>query len=279
MKPSPNIHIVRDDVEKTLEGFTEKTRVFGGSVWRCLYADMSADVEKQPDKKYKIPRLLKDFFSEADHAEIFWLPSGKLFVFFQGPVRAVIREFDEFLFDVAGQNKSDKNAYHFFWELDHFWGYFDEILVNIFEGCDVQDIVVCHRKHRHKPLLLILEDDRVTRHLLETMMNKHCDIVVAWNAVQAEKLYKDLRPNIAFLDVQVPFGDGEDLAATLCEYDPEAFIVIVSGALNPAREKRCFEAGVKGCVHKPPEEEKLVAFLKTYHQEQKDQQTIQTAST
>ncbi|MDB2683205.1 response regulator [Alphaproteobacteria bacterium] len=274
MNFEPKIHIIRDHIEQTLETFTHNVRESKGPVWRCFYAQMPSNFEIEQENKHIVLQFLADSFSDADHVEVFWLTSGHLFIFFQGHVGASIKGFESFLNKTKNEEQQEATEYHFFWELDHFWGYFDEVLARVFETKISEDSVHSLRAKRSKPLLLILEDDRTTRHFIHAMIKEHCDIVVAWNAPQAERLYKNLMPDMAFLDIQVPYGDGDDLAVTLRAFDPDAFIVMVSGALNPATEKRCLEAGVKGCLHKPPEEKALLSFLKQY----KEQSLNQTAS-
>ncbi len=260
MSTEPKIHIVRTNIEESLEAFTARVRVSPDASWRCIYSKITTETSIEASNKMAVLQFLRESFFEADQVEVFWIPTGHLFVFFQGHVTASIRGFEEFLEQIKGDNAGSRKQYQFFWDLDSFWGYFDEALSANVESKS-QEVFTTDRKSRIKPLLLILEDDRTTRHFLQAMMQEFCDIIVAWNAQQADEIYKKHMPDIAFLDVHVPYGNGEDLAIDLRKYDKDAFIVMVSGALTPARQKRCFEAGVKGCVAKPPEQNELLKYL------------------
>jgi DNA-binding NtrC family response regulator len=127
------------------------------------------------------------------------------------------------------------------------------------------EAVIRQRRERYKPLLLIVEDDRVTRHMLQAAMEKYCDITVAWNLQQAEYFYQSTLPNIVFLDIELPDGDGQSLAKKLCEQDDEAFVVMVSGKLNQDRVEQCMHFGVKGVVAKPAHEDKLLPLIDRYN--------------
>ncbi len=264
MSSKPEIYIQQSDIETSLEKFTEIARTSKDEAWRCLYAKMPDSFHISPSNKDFIEEKLEEALDDTDQSEIFWLTSGHLFIFFQGHVTSTLKKLEEFLGHTKGKTQSYKTEYQFFWELNHFWGYFDEVLSQISENNSNNEKKHEPRKSRHRPLLLILEDDRTTRHFIQAMMQDHCDIAVAWNGTQAEQLYKELKPDLAFLDIEVPFGDGDDLATILCKDDPEAFIVMVSGGLNPAIEKRLIDVGVKGFAHKPPDQAILLGFFKQY---------------
>lgn len=276
MSIQPKIHIIKDDTEKTLELFTQSAREESAEKWRCLYANIEKDLVTDPESKAIVFQFLKESFFDADNVTVYIHPEGHLFIFFQGYVRSCIRSFETFLDQIKSDKSNERADYNFFWEIDHFWGYFDEVLSRTLQQPNqtrsATETALNARSRRAKPLLLILEDDRTTRHFLHAMMREHCDIVVTWNAQRAEKLYKDLMPNLAFLDVEVPYGDGEDLAKKLCRYDQNAFIVMISGSLTPAREKRCLDYGVKGCVSKPPQRETLLGYLELYKSEKEKNQ-------
>lgn len=286
----PEIKIIKSGAYEILSNFVDQARAPENSIqWRCLYCKVDKDIITQPSSKNIALNFLKNSFSEADDAKIFWLVSGHLFIFFTGPVRAVIRNFEKFIDAIKGDR--EKALYHFFWEVNKFWGYFDQVLaIAIDEKAhpEVPDIrmidVIDHniegpyeidpalhdtRNLRYKPLLLIIEDDGTTRHFMQAIMEKYCDIAVAWNASQARQMYKAMLPNIAFLDIELPDGNGCDLAELFCSRDPSAFIVMVSGSISELAMARCASAGVKGFVAKPASESKLLRFIDQYNNEKR----------
>lgn len=283
-----DILFLKAHAQQHLEDFTNKVRQQkGNQQWRCLYTLMDSDLTREVSTKNIATTYLQSSMDNADDVKVFWLTTGHLFIFFQGPVRYVIRDFEKFLdFTNEGNRRPE---YHFFWEVGEFWGYFDQVLSGAINDLKEEDEkeesektlekaprekdgdfllseeLVRSRHVRYKPLLLIIEDDNVTRHLIQAAMEKYCDIVVAWQAEQAKQFYQNTAPNIVFLDIQLPGGDGLELADLFCSHDPDAFVVMVSGGLSEERVARCKEIGVKGFIAKPATEEQLLHFVNVYN--------------
>lgn len=293
MMNDPKIKFMKNHAETHLTDFANTLRSSNtGTAWRCLYTALDPTITTDPLKKNIAEEFLRTSFEKAFDVEVFWLSSGHLFIFFQGPVRAVIKEYESFLSSLSDDN--DRADYHFFWEISEFWGYFDEVLASVTknktkkppapseqpeeEKPPQSDFIISadlqrQRNTRYKPLLLIVEDDRVTRHFIQSIMEKYCDIAIAWDAEQAQKLYQALLPNITFLDIELPDGDGRNLAELFCTHDHSSFIVMVSGSLSPDNVERCLRAGVKGTVAKPIKEAPLLKFIDRHNKEKNQRQT------
>ena len=303
MSPNPDITFIQKHAAGHLKTFVEKIRAPGDDTpWRCLYAVIDTGVGVEANTRNIISSFLEDSFENADEVRAFWLEPGHLFIFFQGPVRAVIRDYENFL-DFINEHEQ-RPEYTFFWQLQEFWGYFDQVLEQIIrenqeerqkledqkraeeeqrarrareeaekeEPYAIAETLRPRRQARYKPLLLIVEDDRVTRHMLQASMEKYCDIVVAWDAQQAKDFYQKMLPNITFLDIELPDGDGQELAELFCAHDPGSYIVMVSGALSDDKIERCMRAGVKSTIAKPATDSQLLQIINNYHkQRRKDQ--------
>lgn len=277
-----NIQFIKDHAEKYLKDFTQQVRYNKDEQWRCLYAAIDPDVTKKLHGKNIAATFLKTSFDKADDVKAFWLDSGHLFIFFQGPVRAVIKDYERLLESFStGEARAE---YHFFWEVNEFWGYFDQVLASVIEKKPtkqntpnkeqdkfaISEDLCRQRQSRYKPLLLIVEDDRVTRHMLQAIMEKYCDIAVAWDAEQARQLYQSMSPNITFLDIELPDGDGLELAELFCKNDDDSFIVMVSGCSTTEAKSRSIKAGTKGFVTKPATEARLLKFIDQYNSTKQD---------
>lgn len=293
MTNNPDIKIIKDSAaQKHLESFTVEARTGENPhAWRCLYCRLNADIIKEPTRKDIAVQFLRTTLSEADDARALWLTSGHLFVFFKGQVRTIIKNFEHFV-DLVDEHK-ERPQYHFFWELTRFWGYFDQMLARVLgettffvvdagpaalkgakgkaakTGLTFSKEQHTERKQRYKPLLLIVEDDRTTRHFLQAIMERYCDITVAWNAEQARRSYQEMLPNIAFLDIQLPDGNGQDLADEFCRCDSDSFVVMISSSISPEALARCQKAGAKGFIAKPVQAERLLHIVNEYHSTRK----------
>ncbi|MEZ5918967.1 MAG: response regulator [Alphaproteobacteria bacterium] len=274
-----SIHFLKDYGTQHLKDFIKDARrTEGGMPWRCLYSLVDPVVTKELSRKHIAASSLKSALDDnADDIQVFWLSSGHLFIFFQGPVRAVIKNYESFLDFISNGRRPD---YHFFWEIPELEGYFDQLLNDAIGSEDsppasetrkteqndfsITPELARQRQIRFRPLLLIVEDDRVTRHILQASMEKYCDIAIAWTAEQAVRLYKTMLPNNAFLEIELPDGDGQELAELFCALDSESFIVMISGMLNHEKTHRCLRAGVRECVAKPAQEQELLELIDRY---------------
>ena len=76
---------------------------------------------------------------------------------------------------------------------------------------------------------LIVDDDAPARDHLTHLLESHCNMKVIGEAnsvANAVALSRDLQPNLIFLDVQMPGGDGFSLLAKL---DPLPAVIFVTG--------------------------------------------------
>lgn len=83
----------------------------------------------------------------------------------------------------------------------------------------------------------------------------------ASNAKEAMKMYQEKRPDIVFLDLDMPDISGLTMLRTLQQKDPRAFVVIVSGESNVDNVKESLKAGAKGFIVKPYNMNKIIAML------------------
>lgn len=76
---------------------------------------------------------------------------------------------------------------------------------------------------------LIIEDEEASRATLSNYLNRYCPDVevvgMAENIQNGQKLIADLQPNLVFLDVEMPYGNGFDLLESLDEIDFELIFV------------------------------------------------------
>ncbi len=265
------VKIVPHNSEEHLRGFVETAQSLRKSGdWRCLYVKLAIERVDKESLRETIKERIISSFDKTDDVYAFLISSGHCFIFFRGSVRGTIKNFEELLSFISADKKREE--YHFFWELSDFWGYFDQVLSVATDKSNVEPPFIIteearrQRQARYKPLLLLVEDDRITRHFLQTMLEKYCDIVVAWHAAQAQELYLSMLPNITLLDINLPDGDGKDLAKTFCSKDEDAFVVMVSSLLSDDTIKQCIAAGAKAALEKPVKEQSLLSQINKYNQ-------------
>ena len=70
---------------------------------------------------------------------------------------------------------------------------------------------------------LIVDDEAPAREHLMQLLECHCNVKVvgeAYSVASAAALSHDLQPNLVFLDVQMPGGDGFSLLSKLARFQP-----------------------------------------------------------
>ena len=74
--------------------------------------------------------------------------------------------------------------------------------------------------------------------------------------------YKEINPDIVFLDIVMPRKDGNIAISEIMSYDPDATIVIVSSVGTQTQLKCALEAGAKDFIQKPFVTSQIVGILK-----------------
>src|SRR5215469_18978517 len=106
---------------------------------------------------------------------------------------------------------------------------------------------------------LIIDDERLARNGLRRLLKKHADIEVAGEAVNVEDALhaiQKLNPDLIFLDIEMPGGNGFDVLEAL----EDVPITIFTTAYNEYAV-RAFEASALDYLVKPISAERLEAAL------------------
>ncbi|QJD82075.1 response regulator [Cohnella herbarum] len=127
--------------------------------------------------------------------------------------------------------------------------------------------------------VMIVDDEAIFRDFLK--------IVLPWeeygfticgevrNGIEALKMMEEFRPDIALVDINMPFMDGLELSEKLKEVSPGVGIIIVTGHNEFEYARRAIKLGVEDYLLKPfTKEELLLTLLKLQSQiqETKDRQ-------
>ena len=104
--------------------------------------------------------------------------------------------------------------------------------------------------------VLIVEDDPVTQRVLRQRLERiGCVVIdVVDNAADAQARFRELRPDLVTLDIEMPelFGvDAMSLFNFIRNEEPSCEIVVISGTAFPTYREKFLKAGVLGFFHKP----------------------------
>jgi len=108
--------------------------------------------------------------------------------------------------------------------------------------------------------VIVVDDDRDTVEVFSQYLEMKGIQVVGkgYNGLEAFKLYKELRPDVAILDMKMPEYDGQYAINMIKKEDPKARIIVVTGYSDYKLE----DLGVDSIFYKPYNVDKVVDSLK-----------------
>lgn len=119
-----------------------------------------------------------------------------------------------------------------------------------------------NRNERDENIIMIAEDDMFMRSLAKAAIEGLGTIVEAENAKNVMPQYIKYKPDILFLDIHLPGGDGLQILEEILEYDEDAHIVILSADSNEENIKFTSQKGAQGFITKPFTKEKMIETIK-----------------
>ena len=92
-------------------------------------------------------------------------------------------------------------------------------------------------QQEHPPLrILVVEDSDLSRELFRRALKSGPSLYAASGAKEGWRLFVEKKPDIVFVDLGLPDGDGHDLARRIKETAPECFVIIATA--NDCAEDR-----------------------------------------
>ncbi|MBO6148056.1 MAG: response regulator [Lachnospiraceae bacterium] len=111
--------------------------------------------------------------------------------------------------------------------------------------------------------ILICDDSLLARKSLrDALKNAGCtEIKEVYDGQSAVDSYKEDKPDIVFLDIVMPVKDGITAAREICEFDENAYIIMVSSVGTQLHLREAIKAGAKDFLQKPPTPEQVKNVL------------------
>jgi len=101
--------------------------------------------------------------------------------------------------------------------------------------------------------ILIVDDSPVARRMLKTCIpkDKGYEIFEASNGQDGIEKYKELHPDIVFMDLTMPVMDGYKATAKIKEIDKNAIIIVTTADIQPKSIASVMELGAFTLLKKP----------------------------
>lgn len=109
--------------------------------------------------------------------------------------------------------------------------------------------------------ILVTDDSKMARKMviktLKDILPENAEIFEGENGQEAIDLYKEISPNIVFLDLTMPVVDGFGALEQIKAYDKNAKVVVISADIQKSSVDKVLELGAFNFVKKPIDAEKM----------------------
>jgi len=116
--------------------------------------------------------------------------------------------------------------------------------------------------------VLLVEDQTMLRGALAALLELEPDITIVGQAVngrEAQKLARELTPDVVVSDIEMPEMTGLELAMWLKESDSKARVVILTTFARPGYLRRALDAGARGYLLKERPASELAEAIRRVH--------------
>ena len=113
--------------------------------------------------------------------------------------------------------------------------------------------------------VLITDDSKMARKMLIKTLNEsiteEIEIFEAQNGLEALETYKQISPNLVFLDLTMPIMDGFEALEKIKEFDKNAKVVILSADIQKLSVERVLALGAFNFIKKPIDSTKMQQII------------------
>ena len=111
--------------------------------------------------------------------------------------------------------------------------------------------------------ILYAEDDEFGAKLTKTILEKeNFEVEIVSDGSEAWKAYKERKPDILLLDLDMPGKDGLEITRLVREHDQQTPILVYTTHGEPAKEVAVLDAGADEFINKERPPEVLLAYMK-----------------
>ncbi len=113
-----------------------------------------------------------------------------------------------------------------------------------------------------KTKALLVDDETDFRQLMSFwMQSKGYAVVEASNGEDAVRLVKEEKPDIIFLDLNMPVMDGTEALMKIREFNKDVPVIVISAYVEDKRAKEAMKAGISGVFYKGKDFQEGLALL------------------
>jgi len=115
--------------------------------------------------------------------------------------------------------------------------------------------------------ILIVDDSPISRRILKSCIPKDrgYEFYEAGDGLAGVETYKQIRPDVTFMDLTMPVMDGASATDEMSKFDPEATIIVCTADIQVKSISHVLGLGATMVVKKPPTKETVEDALSQAH--------------
>ena len=105
--------------------------------------------------------------------------------------------------------------------------------------------------------ILLVDDSPISRRMLKSCFAKDrgYEFFEAGDGKAGLEAYKEIRPDVTFMDLTMPIMDGASATAEIIKFDPNAIIIVSTADVQIKSMQQVKELGAFTVIKKPPSKE------------------------
>ncbi|WP_165395950.1 PAS domain S-box protein [Flavobacterium sp. J27] len=126
--------------------------------------------------------------------------------------------------------------------------------------------------HKNKINILVVEDNKVNMLLTKTLLAKafpNAIVSEASNGFQAVEVFKNVKPEIILMDIQMPVMNGYEATELIRKINKDVIIIALTAGVITGEKEKCLDIGMNDFILKPIDKEyfekTVIKWIKTVH--------------
>ncbi len=116
------------------------------------------------------------------------------------------------------------------------------------------------RGKNKKNIVMVVDDDLFINKVISVGLKDLAEIVVVKDGSEVLSKYKEHTPDMVLLDIHLPNISGLELLNKLLEFDPQAYIIMLSADSSKDNVLQTKFKGAKGFLAKPFPVERVIEY-------------------
>lgn len=103
-----------------------------------------------------------------------------------------------------------------------------------------------------RPKILICDDSSLIRkQLKDLLISMDCEVVEAVNGQEVVGIFKEVQPDVVFMDIVMPEADGLDALKNIKAYNQDAKVIMLSSVGTSTKLVQALKNGAMDFIQKP----------------------------